>query len=252
MPTGTFELALLATLVLAAALLYSSGGHAGASAYLALMSFFSIAPAVMKPTALVLNIAVASIGSLRFIRARAVPWHLLRPLCLGSVPAAFAGGAIRLPPGTYLLVLAVVLLVASGLLWLRPRTTVARVPPPAAWLVAIGLALGFVAGLTGIGGGIFLSPLLLLTGWEEPRRTSGAAAVFILVNSVLGLMGHASSARLVPPQAAVLGATAVLGGLVGSWLGAHRLRPLALRRVHALVLLVSGAKLLVEGLRFGN
>lgn len=239
----------MATLVLAAALLYSSGGHAGASAYLAIFALFAIAPAIMKPTALVMNIAVASIGSTRFIRARAVPWHLLRPLCLGSVPAAFLGGSIRLDPGTYLLILGSVLLVASAFLWVRPRFPGTRPPPHPGWLVAIGATLGFVAGLTGIGGGIFLSPLLLLSGWEEPRKTSGAAAVFILVNSILGLLGHFSSTRLIPPAAILLGATAVIGGLVGSWLGVHRLRPLALRRVHAVVLLLSGAKLLIDGLR---
>ncbi len=249
MPTVPVELAALAALVMLAALLYSSGGHAGASAYLALMAIFSVAPAVMKPTALVMNIAVSAIGSTRFIRARAVPWNLLRPLCAGSIPAAFVGGAIRLSPGTYLLLLGGVLLVAASFLWLKPKTAITRAVLPAAWLVGIGMVLGLVAGLTGIGGGIFLSPLLILTGWEEPRRTSGAAAVFILVNSVLGLLGHASSMRLVPPQALALGATAVMGGLVGSWLGVHRLRPLALRRVHAVVLLVSGAKLLLDGLR---
>ena len=229
-------------------MLYSSGGHAGASAYLALFVFFGIAPAVMKPTALVMNIAVATIGSTRFIRARAVPWHLLLPLCCGSMPAAFVGGSIRLGTGTYLLVLGAALLVASGLLWIRPRSPGTRASPRPIWLCAIGAALGFVAGMTGIGGGIFLSPLLILTGWQEPRMTSGAAAVFILANSVLGLLGHLSSTRLIPPQAAVLGATAIAGGLVGSWLGVHRLRPMALRRVHAVVLLLSGAKLLIEGL----
>jgi len=108
--------------------------------------------------------------------------------------------------------------------------------------------LGFLAGLTGIGGGIFLSPLLILSGWEEPRRTSGAAAVFILVNSVLGLLGQLASLPSLPPQAPLLATIAVAGGLVGSWLGVNRLRPLALRRVHAVVLLTSGAKLLVTAL----
>ena len=223
MPTAAVDLALLTTLVLAAALLYSSGGHAGASAYLAIMALFSVAPAMMRPTALVMNIAVASIGSARFVRARAVPWHLLGPLCLGSIPAAFVGGRMKVAPGTYVLVLGVVLLAAAFFLWLRPKSAVTRESPPRGWLVAIGCVLGFVAGLTGIGGGIFLSPLLILTGWEEPRRTSGAAAVFILVNSVLGLLGQISSVLRVPPQAALLAITAICGGLVGSWLGVHRL-----------------------------
>ena len=249
MPTGSLELTLLAGLVLAAAVLYSSGGHAGASAYLAAMALFGVAPAVMRPTALVMNIAVATIGTTRFVRARAVPWHLLRPLCLGSVPAAFLGGAMRLSPGAYLFVLGAALLVASALLWLRPKMQTMRTPPRAPALVAIGALLGLVAGMTGIGGGVFLSPLLILNGWEEPRRTSGAAVVFILANSILGLLGQASTMVHVPPQAALLGIVAVTGGLVGSWLGVNRLAPLALRRVHAVVLLVSGAKLLFEGLR---
>src|SRR4051794_30394397 len=249
MPALPFDLAVLTTLVLAAALLYSSGGHAGASAYLAIMALFSVAPATMRPTALVLNIAVAAIGSTRFIRARAVPWQLLGPLCLGSIPCAFAGGRIKLAPGAYLLVLGIVLLTAAFFLWLRPKSSVPRPLPPRAWLIAIGSVLGFVAGLTGIGGGIFLSPLLILSGWEEPRRTSGAAAVFILVNSVLGLLGQLSSLVRIPPQVTVLAIAAVCGGTVGSWLGVHRLQPLALRRIHAVVLVVSGAKLLFEGLR---
>jgi uncharacterized protein len=252
MPSVPLDLAIITALVLAAALLYSSGGHAGASAYLAIMAFFSVAPATMRPTALVMNIAVATIGSTRFIRAQAVPWHLLRPLCLGSIPAAFAGGRIRLAPGTYLLVLGAVLLAAAFFLWLRPKSPVMSRPPHRGWLVAIGVVLGFVAGLTGIGGGIFLSPLLILTAWEEPRRTSGAAAVFILVNSVLGLLGQISSLVRVPPQAALLTVAAVCGGLVGSWLGVHRLQPLVLRRVHAVVLVISGAKLLFEGLRVAS
>lgn len=243
------DVAALTLLVLAAAALYSSGGHAGASAYLAIMALYSVAPAVMRPTALVMNIAVASIGSTRFIRARAVPWHLILPLCAGSIPAAFAGGRIKLSPGTYLLVLGAVLLVAALFLWLRPKTAVLQKAPPRGWLVGIGAVLGFVAGLTGIGGGIFLSPLLILTGWEEPRRTSGAAAVFILVNSILGLLGRLSSVSAIPPQAAPLAIAAICGGLIGSWLGVHRLQPVVLRRVHSVVVLVSGAKLLYEGLR---
>jgi uncharacterized membrane protein YfcA len=248
-PTAPLDLSILALLVLGAAMLYSSGGHAGASAYLALMAFYSVAPAVMRPTALVMNIAVATIGTTRFVRARAVPWSILLPLCAGSVPAAFLGGRMKIGPSAYLTILGAALLVASAFLWIQPKLTDEKPAPPAVALAALGAVLGFVAGLTGIGGGIFLSPLLLLTGWQQPRGASGAAAVFILVNSILGLLGQLSSLARIPPQAIALGATAVVGGLVGSYLGVHRLRPLALRRVHAVVLLISGAKLLFEGLR---
>lgn len=249
MPAG-MEFLLLAVLVLLAAVLYSSGGHAGASAYLAAMALFGVAPAVMKPVALVMNIAVATVGSTRFVRAKAVPWHLLAPLLLGSAPAAFLGGHIALPSGSYFLLLGSVLSVASILLWQPVRGATLRSAPAFAWLVGIGASLGFIAGLTGIGGGIFLSPLLILTGWEEPRKTSGAAAVFILVNSIFGLVGHAQATRLIPSASAILGAVAVAGGLLGSWLAVHRLNPLALRRVHATVVAISGIKLLWEGLGF--
>src|SRR6185295_17406972 len=231
------DLVVLTVLVLVAAVLYSSGGHAGASAYLAIMALYSVAPAVMRPTALVMNIAVASIGSTRFIRARAIPWHLIGPLCAGSIPAAFAGGLIKLSPGSYLLLLGAVLLAAALFLWIRPRSPVMKKPPARAWLV-------------GIGGGIFLSPLLILTGWEEPRRTSGAAAIFILVNSILGLLGRLSSVAVIPPQAIPLAIAAICGGLVGSWIGVNRLSPIVLRRIHSVVVLLSGVKLLYEGLRF--
>lgn len=246
MPTDPLPLGVLCLLVLAGAMLYSSGGHAGASAYLAAMALFGVSAEVMKPTALVMNIIVASVGSFRFIRAKYVPWELLKPLCLGSIPAAYLGGSLQLPPRVYLPFLGVILLLAAARLWLPAASQTRRTPPAFGWFVLLGLAMGFVSGLTGVGGGIFLSPLLLLTGWEEPRRTGGAAAVFILVNSVLGFLGHASAARLIPPQAALLGAVALAGGLVGSWFGVHRLSPATLRRVHSVVLVIAGGKLLFE------
>jgi uncharacterized protein len=245
-PTDPVELAVLCALVLAGAMLYSSGGHAGASAYLAAMALFGVSAAVMKPTALVMNIIVATVGTARFSRAKLVPWAFLRPLCLGSIPAAFVGGSIQLPPRVYLPFLGAMLLLAAVRLWLPAASGEKRTPPAFGWFVAFGVVMGFVSGLTGIGGGIFLSPLLLLTGWEEPRRTAGAAAVFILVNSVLGFLGHVSAAQLIPPQAALLGVVALAGGLVGSWVGVNRLSPNTLRRVHALVLVVAGGKLLFE------
>lgn len=250
MPSSAVELGLLAALILACAVLYSSGGHAGASAYLAAMALFGIAPEVMKPTALVMNIVVAIVGTIRFTAARAVPWRLLQWLCLGSIPAAFLGGGFQLPSEVYRPVLGALLLFAAARLWLPDPRGELRAPARPGWLVAIGAAMGFVSGLTGIGGGIFLSPLVILSRWEEPRRAGGAAVVFILVNSVLGFLGHISAARLVPPAAGLLGATALVGGLAGSWAGVNRLKPLALRRVHATVLVISGGKLFIEAFRF--
>ncbi len=243
MPTGPGALAALASLVALAAALYSSVGHGGASAYLAAMALFGVPPALMKPSALVMNLGVAGAGMLRFASASLVPWRLLAPLCAGSVPAAYVGGLVELPTRSHRLLLGAVLLVAAARLAMRHSTDALRSPPPAISLAAIGLVFGFVAGLTGVGGGIFLSPLLILARWEEPRRTAGASAAFIVVNSAAGLAGHLASGGTVPAAAAPLTAVALAGGLLGSYLGARRLVPLALRRILAGVLIVAGAKL---------
>jgi uncharacterized membrane protein YfcA len=246
MPADPVAFAALALMVLAAATLYSSGGHAGASAYLAAMALFGVSAAVMKPTALGMNILVATIGAVRFSRAGAVPWPTVRALLVGSMPAAFAGGLVQLPSRAYLPLLGALLLLAAARLWLPERAGPRRSPPKTGWFVVLGAGLGFLAGLTGIGGGVFLTPILILTGWEVPRRTAGAAVVFILVNSTAGLLGHLSGALLVPPQAGILAVIAAGGALAGTWFGVHRLNALALRRVNALVLVISGVKLLLE------
>jgi uncharacterized membrane protein YfcA len=245
MPDDPRAFLLLAGVIAVAAALYASVGHGGASAYLAAMALFGIPAAVMKPAALVMNLGVAGAGTLRFASARLVPWRLLLPLCAGSVPAAYAGGLIQLPTRSHRILLGAVLLFAAVRLAMKARSAELRPPPPFPWLVAIGLLFGFVAGLTGVGGGIFLSPLLILARWEEPRRTAGASAVFILVNSAAGLAGHLAGGGSVPSAAAPLTAIALVGGLFGSWLGARRLVPLTLRRLLAVVLVIAGAKLLL-------
>ncbi|HVE66432.1 MAG TPA: sulfite exporter TauE/SafE family protein [Thermoanaerobaculia bacterium] len=247
MPTDTGSLLLLGVLVFLSAVLYSSVGHGGASAYLAVMALFGILPLVMKPAALVMNLGVAGAGTIRFASARLVPWRLLLPLCAGSVPAAYAGGLIELPTRSHRVLLGAVLLVAAVRLAMRLRPDALRPPPPALGLAAIGVVFGFVAGLTGVGGGIFLSPLLILARWEETRMTAGASAFFILVNSAAGLAGHLAGGGSVPLEALPLTAVALAGGLLGSWLGARRLVPVTLRRILAAVLLVAGTKLLVSG-----
>ncbi|HSE62046.1 MAG TPA: sulfite exporter TauE/SafE family protein [Thermoanaerobaculia bacterium] len=244
MPEDPRTFLLLAGLIAIAAVLYASVGHGGASAYLAAMALFGVPAAVMKPAALVMNLGVAGAGTLRFAAARLVPWKLLVPLCAGSVPAAYAGGLIQLPTRSHRILLGAVLLVAAARLAMKARSADLRPPPALVWLVAIGLVFGFVAGLTGVGGGIFLSPLLILARWEEPRRTAGASAVFILVNSAAGLAGHLAGGGAVPAAAAPLTAIALAGGLFGSWLGAKRFVPLTLRRLLAVVLVIAGAKLL--------
>ena len=235
----------LAALIFIAAVLYSSVGHGGASGYLAAMALFGIPAPVTKPAALVMNIAVAAIGAVRFGRRGLVPWAMLAPLCIGSIPAAALGGFIDLPIRTHRILLGLVLLFAAVRLWMHDEAAVPRKAlPSAAARVGIGGFLGLLSGLTGIGGGIFLSPLLILTGWEETRRTAGASAAFILVNSIAGLAGHLAAGRRIPGEAALLAPVAIAGGLIGAGLGATRLPTLVLRRLLAVVLVVAGVKLL--------
>ena len=245
MPSEPGPLAAFLALIAVAAVVYSSVGHGGASAYLAVMALFGVPAAVMKPAALVMNLGVAGLGTLRFAAAALVPWRLLVPICAGSIPAAYVGGLVTLPTQSHRLLIGAVLLFAAVRLAIRQREHALRPRPAALSLAAIGVFFGFLAGVTGVGGGIFLSPLLILARWEEPRRTAGASAVFILVNSAAGLAGHLAGGGSVPSVALPLTAVAIVGGLVGSWLGARRLVPIAIRRVLAAVLVVAGAKLLL-------
>jgi len=232
------------------AALYSSVGHAGASGYIAAMALFAVAPAVMKPTALTLNILVATIATVRFYRAGYFSWRVLLPFALSSVPFAFIGGALTLPGKDYQRIVGLVLLFAAYMLWARAKAhteataaEIKSVPVPLA--VALGACIGLLSGLTGVGGGIFLSPLVLLLGWAETRQMSGVAAAFILVNSIAGLAGHLASVQNLPSSIYLWGIAAVAGGVVGSELGRRRLATFTLRRVLALVLVIAGLKMLL-------
>ena len=222
-------------------------GHAGASAYLAALSLYGVAPAETKPIALVLNLFVAVIGTIRFASNGLVPWRLLLPLVAGSIPAAFLGGAISLPTHAHRILLGIVLLFAAiRMAWRTGTEEELRTRPGGLTLVMIGAGLGLLSGLTGVGGGIFLSPLLILMRWEKVRRTAGASVAFILVNSLSGLLGHFAAGRGVSSGVWILVPAVVAGGLFGSWLGARRLGTLALRRTLAAVLGIASIKLLSE------
>jgi uncharacterized protein len=234
-------------LIFLAALLYSAVGHAGASGYLAVMSLLGTAPAVMRPTALLLNVAVAAIGTVQFARAGYFRWSLFWPFALGSIPAAYIGGRITLPGSTYRVVVGVVLLLSAVrfVVTLRAPDEVKRSIPLALALV-IGIALGFLAGLTGVGGGIFLSPVLLLAGWAALRTTAATSVAFILANSVAGLLAKPAAIAMVRDIAPMWAIAAVVGGLLGSYLGSRRLPSPALRGVLAAVLLAAGMKLILS------
>jgi uncharacterized membrane protein YfcA len=239
---------LLALLILVAAVLYSSVGHGGASAYLAVMALFGTAPSVMRPTALVLNLFVAGIAAIQFARAGWFRWRLLWPFAIASIPMAFVGGRISLPDPIYRRVLGAVLLFAAVRLALRLSTKQAAEPRqiPIPLAVVFGAAIGLLSGLTGVGGGIFLSPLLLLGRWAEPKPTAAVSAAFIWVNSLAGLLARPANLAALPPSTVWWIAAAVLGGLIGSRQGSRRLESLTLRRLLAAVLVVAGLKLILS------
>jgi uncharacterized protein len=239
------EALLLAALFFAAALLYSSVGHAGASAYLAAMALVGLPPEVMRPTALVLNLLVATIVIVRFRRAGQLPWRPVVPLVATSIPMAFLGGVIQLPSDVYRPLVGAVLLfgawrLGSARLAVDPERT--RVPVIGG--MAVGGLIGLLAGLTGTGGGIFLTPILLLAGWARSREAAGLSGAFILANSASGLAGVLTGGLSLPAEMPIWLLAVAGGGLAGSWLGAARYSILSLRRALAVVLVIAAGKLI--------
>lgn len=236
----------LALLIFLAAALYSSVGHAGASGYVAAMALFGVPPAVMKPTALVLNILVASLGTFRWHRQGSLDLKGLAPYAVTSVPFAFIGGAIQLPPTTYRFLIGILLLIAAWRLLFRlPFETEVRaiaISPSALTTGLIGAGVGLLSGLTGTGGGIFLSPILLFLGWAGPRKAAAITAPFILVNSIAGLAGNLVTLRSLPGELPILAGAALLGGLVGTQVAVRWGSGVLLQRLLGVVLLIAGLK----------
>jgi uncharacterized protein len=241
----------LAALIFLAAALYSSVGHAGASGYLAAMAIVGLAPETMRPTALALNILVATIAAARYARAGQFDWRTFWPLALASVPAAFLGGMLHLPTTIYRPLVGVILLLSALELVRSARRSGARevnaprseVPIMPALLT--GAAIGLVSGLTGTGGGIFLSPVLLFLGWAQTRKTSGVSAAFILLNSVAALAGTTFAVSALQPAVPLWLLAATIGALLGTQLGTRHLPIPALRYALSLVLLIAGSKLIL-------
>lgn len=239
------HLPLLALAVLAVAFLYSSVGHAGASGYIAVMSLFGLAPELVKPTALALNVLVACLASWQFVRAGHFSWGLFWPFALLAVPLAFLGGYLALPARAFRVLVGVALLLSAARLLARPPADVKAGDPPRPLAVALGGGIGLLAGLTGTGGGIFLTPALIFFRWAQVRTAAAVSAVFILLNSGAGLLGIWSSTRRLPALALVLAGAAAAGGAAGARLGSRHLPAAAVKRLLALVLIIAGTKLLV-------
>jgi uncharacterized protein len=240
------EVWLLAALIFAAALLYSSVGHAGASGYLAAMTLFGLAPQEMRPAALLLNIIVATIGTVKFYRAGCFSWRLVLLFTAGSIPLALLGGYLTLPSSIYRPIVGFILLFSALRLILEnPKQDLDKRTVPGWLAVACGAGIGLLSGLTGTGGGIFLSPLLLFMRWAETKESSGVSVAFILANSVAGLVGVLSKSPTLPEGVGVWAMAAAIGGLVGAELGSKRLGNWPLRKLLALVLVIAGLKMML-------
>ena len=237
----------LSLLIFVAAVLYSSVGHAGASGYLAVMALLNMAPESMKPTALILNVLVATIGTIQFVRAGHFSWSFFWPFALGSVPFAFFGGWLKIDDDIYKKIVGVILILSAirMAISLRAKSEEIRAEINPAWRVASGVLIGFLAGLTGTGGGIFLSPLILLLRWADAKRTAATSVLFILFNSIAGLAGNITQVKGIPDNIAYLLIAAGLGGFTGSWMGSKKLDNRGIKILLAAVLIVAGIKLVL-------
>ena len=226
------------------AFLYTSVGHAGASGYIATMTLFGVAPTIIRPTALVLNILVASIGAFQFWRAGHFSWKLFWPFALLSIPAAYLGGYLQPSASILRILIGIVLLFSAARLVFRRSDPSQTAVPSRPMAVSVGAGLGFLAGLTGTGGGIFLTPLLLFCRWAHIRQAAAVSALFIWVNSIAGLIGYFTAVHSVPTLGIVLGAAAIVGGFVGSRLGSRHFPTRTISILLAIVLTIAGAKLI--------
>jgi uncharacterized protein len=227
------------------AFLYASVGHGGASGYLALMAIAGFAPAVMKPTALLLNVFVSLTSFIQFWRGKHFNWKIFWPLAIASVPLAFIGGTIALQGDIYKKILGVVLLFPVARFFFFANTAPgANNKSNTGLSFLMGAAIGFLSGLIGIGGGIILSPLLILMKWTDQKQTAAISALFIFVNSIAGLAGQLSKGIQFNNDMAVYVAIAFSGGLCGAYFGAMHFKQDWLKKILALVLLVAACKLL--------
>ena len=247
-PAALYPMA-LPILIMGIAFLYSSVGFGGASGYLAAMSLFAIAPQIMASTALTLNVLVASIAFIAFYRAGHLNWRLLWPFLLTSIPAAFIGGYLQIDEQIYLVLLNVALTyVAIRMLFneyfTRPIADIESDSFSLPLALGAGLGIGLLSGMIGVGGGIFLAPLIVVTGWGTAKQAAAIAAAFILLNSLSGIAG-----RWMADQYAMDGLGLIvlpagfIGGMAGSHLGARYLSGAAMRRLLGVILLVAVTRL---------
>ncbi|MFM8579209.1 MAG: sulfite exporter TauE/SafE family protein [Planctomycetaceae bacterium] len=245
---------LLAASLAIVALVYASIGHAGATGFIAVMAMAGVEPDVIRPTALGLNVVVAAIATVQFWRAGHIQGRLFVPLASGSLPAALLGGYADPPTAFFEFVVGCVLLASAISIVRGIPSVIDRTPDvhrrlPFAILIVLGIVLGLLSGLTGVGGGVFLTPTLLAINVAPVRQVAAVSAPFILVNSIAGLTGAFVAGRSFPPLGIAMLVSVAVGGLIGSQLGAFRLPAGILRGVMGVVLVVAGMKLCLSGLR---
>lgn len=238
----------LPMLLFGVALLYGSVGHGGASGYLAVLALTSATMAESAALALAANVLVAGVSFVAFWRAGHFRPGLTWPFLLGSAPLAVVGGATKLPPGPHFALAGCVIALAGvrTLLPLRPREAPAVAPTSVK--VGLGAGIGFLSGMVGVGGGIFLSPILVLARWANAKDAAASSALFIVVNSICGLVPRASTLASLPGSSFGLIGACVVGSLVGSGIGAKRASPEALKRVLGVVLVLASVKLFQRAL----
>ncbi|MBK7887224.1 MAG: sulfite exporter TauE/SafE family protein [Bacteroidetes bacterium] len=229
------------------ACMYSCVGHGGASGYIALMSIYAFSPDFIKPAALLLNIVVSMLAFVQFYRAGYFKWELFYPFALASVPAAFLGGTLMVDEDVFHVILGLLLIfpILNLLGLFNPGIESVQRKPPLVWAFVAGGLIGFLSGVMGVGGGILLSPLLLLARWANVKETAAISALYIFVNSVAGLLGHTVVGFILDGSYFVLITVVLLGGLAGAYMGSFKLNSLVLKRVLAAVLLVATIKLII-------
>ena len=231
--------------------LYTSVGHAGASGYLAAMALLAIAPETMRPTALALNILVAAFTFYRFAGAGYFSWRASWPFLLGSVPLAALGGSLRLTTAIYYVLAGAALALSAGTLAWRAfgqpqaESPTDHVRIPILPAIGCGAAIGLLSGLTGTGGGIFLSPIIVLAGWAGPRHTGGISAPFILANSAMALAAGTATWASLPAELPWLALAVLAGAAFGTWFGLRKLSTRWLLAAMSLVLVIAAAKLVL-------
>jgi hypothetical protein len=233
-------------LIGAVSLLYATAGQAGGTAFLAVMAISAFPAEVMRPTSLLLNIIAAGYATWRFHGIRAVDWSTLTPIALASLPAAFVGGLIVLDAEVYMTVTGILLLLAAMMMVVRNTADChGDQPVPVAASVLAGVGVGLLSGLTGIGGGVFLAPVLIFCGWASPRRVAGLSPPFILANSIVGLAGTFAAGQRVASGVAAYAAAALAGAALGTLFGSRWMSQTATRYVLAVILAIAGGHLLL-------